>query len=351
MDSSIEDIEEYIERICAGVKIVDIDEHVILFKPPTNLILMQARRVYESEYELSIGEGLLPLEEMKEILQERNIIKKEDRDKLVRLKSKLEAQKILLAKTVKVKANQDRIKDIIHGLVDEIHQIERVERSKLSMTAETRAEESKLLYLCQVCAHDMNTNKLYWPNQDSFHNEHRLLFRQKTLSEFILFHSRIQTSKVRTVARSNLWRIRYLTSLKTSEPLFGVPTSEYTNDMLNLAYWSHYYQNVYEMMPEDQPSDLIIEDDEALDAYLKDYYDERTRDAAGRRDGKKRKGKLQAFNDQEVIVTRSNELYEDVQYDKPREAQGIKDRNLIRKKRRVEKGRRVGTVPDKLPTK
>jgi hypothetical protein len=104
------------------------------------------------------------------------------------------------------------------------------------------------------------------------------------------------------------------------------------------------------MMPEDQPSELIIEDDEALDAYLQDYYDEKHREAAGRRDNRKR-GKLQAFNDKEVIVTRANELYEDIKYDVPQESQHIKDRNLIRKRKRVEKGRRVGTVPDKLPTK
>lgn len=351
MDLSVEELEKYIEQICAGVKIVDIDEYAMLFKPPTTLVLMKARRVHDTEYRKSIDEGLLSIDEMKEILQERDIIKEEDRIKVAKFKSQLEAQKILLAKTVKVKANQDRIKDIIHGLEDEIYQIERVERSKFSMTAETRAEESKLLYLCQGCTYYMDTDGLCWSDHDSFANESDLLFRQKVLSEFILFYSGIPTSKIRAVARSNLWRIRYLTSLKTSEPLFGVPTSEYTNDMLNLAYWSHYYQNVYEMMPDDQPPELIVEDDEALDAYLKDYYEEKRREAAGRKDSRKRKGKLQAFNDKEVIVTRSNELYEDIDYDTPKESQGIKDRNLIRKKRRVAKGTRVGTVPDKLPTK
>jgi hypothetical protein len=120
--------------------------------------------------------------------------------------------------------------------------------------------------------------------------------------------------------------------------------------MMNLAYWSHYYQNIYEMLPEDQPGDLIIEDDEALDAYMKDYYDEKMRDAAGRRDTRKRRGKLQAFNQQEVIVTRSNELYEDIEYHKPQEALKVKEGNLVKKKGPNTK-HRIGTVPDKLPTK
>jgi len=105
--------------------------------------------------------------------------------------------------------------------------------------------------------------------------------------------------------------------------------------MLNLAYWSHYYQNIYEMMPEDQPNEDIIEDDEALDAYLKDYYKERTQDVAARKSKRNMgTGKLSAFDNNEVIVTKANELYEDIEYDKPREAQAIKDRNLIKKKTR-----------------
>jgi hypothetical protein len=351
MNLSHDDIEKYIERVCSGIKIVDVDNNPILFRFPDNLTLVTARGIYNREYAEAIEDGLLPIDEMKKILEERDLVKEEDRKRLASLKSKMEAQKVLLAKTFKVKANQDRIKDVIHKLGEEIRKIEYLEKSKLSMTAETKADESKILYLCWCSAYDLDKNELYWSEYNEFLDESDVLFRQKVLSEFMSFYGGIPTSKIRAVARSNLWRIRYLTSVKTSEPLFGAPTSEYTNDMLNLAYWSHYYQNVYEMMPENQPSDLIIEDDEALDAYLKDYYGEKSQDAARRKDTRKRRGKLQAFNDKEVIVTRSNELYQDVKYDIPREAQGIKDRNLIRKKKRVEKGTRVRTVPDKLPTK
>ena len=350
MKLSTDELEGYIEQICSGIKIVDIDNQTILFKFPNNFTLMQARRIYDLEYKRALNDGLLSLDDMKKILQDRNVIKEEDRRKLSSLHSKLKAQKVLLAKTLKVKANQDRIKSIIHDLEDQIRQIEYLERSKLSMTADTRAEESKLLYLCWSSAYRFDSDERFWDTQKDFTEEVNLILRQKILSEFILFYSGIPTSKIRYIARSNLWRIRYLTSVKTSESLFGVPTSEYTNDMLNLAYWSHYYQNIYEMMPEDQPSELIIEDDEALDAYLKDYYDEKMRDAAGRKDTRKRRGKLQAFNSQEVIVTRSNELYEDIEYHKPQEASSIKEGNLVKKKGPNTK-HRIGSIPDKLPTK
>lgn len=339
-----EEIERYIEQICAGIRLLDIDGVLLVLKNPSNRILLNSRRIYDLEFNKSRSAGFLSNEEMKKMIEERGFISKSDRDRLSSLKSKLEGQKVLLARTLKVKANQDRIKKVIDELEKQIREIEVKERSKYAMTAETSAEEAKLLYLCWSCCYKFDSDELYWNAYIDFANESRLLFRQKVLSEFISFYSGISTTIVRAIARSNLWRIRYVTSLKTSEPLFGVPTSEYSNDMLNLAYWSHFYQSVYEMMPEDQPPELIIEDDAALDAYMKDYYDERSKESAARRDKRKRYGKLSAFDQKEVIVTRANELYQDINYDKPREAQAIKD-GILKRDKESHKDR-VGTMPE-----
>jgi hypothetical protein len=331
MNLTQEELEEYIGQICTGKKIVDVDDKTILFRYPDLYIKLKAYRIYESEYNKSIEEGLLSNDDMRELIEGRELITEYDKSKLISLKSKLEAQKLLLSKTVKVEARQDRIKSIIDKMELEIREIEYKEHSKFAMTAETRAEESKVLYLCWVSCYDFFTDKLYWESQEDFSAESDYLLRQKIISEFILFYGGIPTSYIRLIARSNLWRIRYVTSLKTSEPLFGVSTAGYTNDMLNLAYWSHYYQNIYEMLPEDQPSEDIIEDDQALDAYLQSYYEERNRESKIRKDKRSRSGKLSAFDSEEVIVTRSNELYEDIDYDKPKEAQLIKDKTLISK--------------------
>jgi hypothetical protein len=334
MELISEEIENYLDRIAAASKIVDVDDKVLLFRQPTIDNKMESRRIYEFEYKKSIDEGLLSTMGMKDLIKERHLITDEERRELSSLKSKLDAQKVLLAKTTRVRAKQDRVKDIIHDIKKKIRDIEYRERSKFSMTAETKAEEAKILYLCWSNCYDFLTKKLYWDLYDEFLNETDYLFRQKVVSEFILFYGGIPTKYIRAIARSNLWRIRYVTSIKTSESLFGRSTSEYTSDMLNLAYWSHYYQNIFEMMEEDRPSEDIIEDNEALDAYMKDYYDERTRDTAARKSKNKRSGKLSAFDQEEVIVTKSNELYDDIEFDTPRESSAIKDKPMIRKKTR-----------------
>ena len=44
---------------------------------------------------------------------------------------------------------------------------------------------------------------------------------------------------------------------------------------------------------------------------------------------------MSAFDAEEVIVTQSNELYEEIEYDKPREAQRVKNRTDIKKRTRL----------------
>lgn len=334
MNLSYEEAEELIESITTGKKIVDISDKVVVFKHPSVEIKMKARRIYKSEYSNAIKEGMVTHAQMKELIEKRNLVTESDRKKIKDIKSKLDAQRILLAKTTRVKARQDRIKGVIEELEKQKSELESKERSKYSMTAETRAEETRILYMCWACTYNEN-EELYWPTQENFTNEKNFAFRQDVLSEFIKFYGGIPTTTVRALARSNIWRIKYVTSTKLNEELFGVPVSRYTSDMLNLVYWSHYYQNINEMMPEDQPPDDIIEDDAALDAFMEEYHKERTKDIADRKYRKGHKSKLSAFDKEEVLVTKiANELYDDIEFDEAREAAAVKDKPMVSKKSR-----------------
>jgi len=291
---------------------------------------MKADLVYEKAYKEALDEGLLPRADLEDLIKKRNIISDEEQQKLSRLEGKLEGQRVLLAKTVKVKANQDRIKKIISDLEQEIFSIKEKELSKLMMSAETKAEEDRYNFLCSRSVY--KNDKLFWESYEVYQKETKIFLRNKVLSRFISFYNGVSTEIVRYIARNNLWRIRYLTSSKVADPLFGRPTADYTVDMINLAFWSNYYQQVYDMMPEDKPPETIVEDDEALDAYMNSYYEEQQKESMARKARKTSGGKLSAFDQEEVIVTQSNELYEDIKYDKPREAQRIKDKVDIKKR-------------------
>lgn len=338
MDLKIDDVEKYLCRIFTGVELVtvgyDDKETQLMFKQPDNMVKLKANSIYDSSYKRAVEDGILPIKELEKLIRERGLFTEEDEKKLDGLKDKLHAQRVLLSKTTRVKARMDRIKDIIEDLEREIRKLEYKRLSKLVMSAETKAEEERSAYLCWASVFDSCGESRYWKSYEDFLNEVRIDLRNIILNKFLAFYTGIETKIIRFIARHSLWRIRFVTSQKASEQLFGVPTSQYTNDMMNLAYWSNFYQNVYEMLPEDKPSDFIIEDDEALDAYMKDYYEERNREDAARRSKRTTQGKLSAFDKEEVIVTQSHELYEDIDYDKPREAKMIKDKADIRKKAR-----------------
>jgi len=335
MSISDNDLEAYLYKIFVGFDYRYVDngsgELLLKFKHPNIITKVEAQRIYDTAYKKAISDGMLPVIELAELIDKRELFSKQDRLRLEKLEGQLEAQQFLLSKTTKVKANRDRIKGIIDKLTSEITGLRIKKTSKLAMSAESKSEEERSFFMCSTCVHNED-GSLFWPSYKDALRETNLVLKDNILYEFIKFYGGISTSIIREIARSNIWRIRYINSQKTSDPLFGVPTSEYTVDMLHLTYWSSYYQNIYEMLPEDRPSDLIIEDDEALDAFMKSYYEERNREDAARRSKNQNKGKLSAFNNEEVIVTRSNELYEDIDYNKPREAQRIKDRADIKKR-------------------
>lgn len=330
MDLSQEEFDRYLTIIILGKIIVFINDVEFTLEQPTNLIKMRGDIVYQNAYKEAISEGLLPRKKLEQVIKDRNIISDEDQSKLSKLEGKLEAQKILLGKTTKVKANQDRVKKVISELEDDIFFIKEKELSKLMMSAETKAEEDRYNFLCSSCVR--KNDKLVWASYQEYLKETNLELKNELLTQFMSFYNGINTSIIRYIARSSFWRIRYITSSKVADPLFGRPTTEYTTDMLNLTFWSNYYQQVYELLPEDRPPDNIIEDDESLDAYMDSFYNERQKESMARKAKRKTPGKLSAFDQEEVIVTKSNELYEDIKYDKPREAQRIKDKTDIRKK-------------------
>ena len=338
MEITTEELDGYLKIIFTGSKLVSVNNVDLLLKHPDNFIKMRADLVRKNSYDKAIGEGLLPFKELEKIIDERNIITKEEKEELTKLESKLEGQKAILKKTEKSKVNIGKIQGIIDGLENRMREIKYKKLSRMMISADIKAEEEKNLFLCLNCVYDVLSNKLYWEDYRAYNLDVNYKFKREILDTFIDFYRGITTKVVRYIARNNLWRVRYITSVKTSESLFGVPTSEYTDDMLNLVFWSNYYQSIYEMMPEDRPNDQIIDDDEALDAFMSAYHDEKEKESLARK-GKKQsggKGRMTAFNKEEVIVTKSNELYEDLKYDKPKEAQRVKDRNTInnRKKRR-----------------
>jgi hypothetical protein len=334
MELSYEEQEAILLRVFTGTDYAvlrkDTEDIMVLFKYPSNSIKMISTTKYNHTYNRALKDGMLSISDLDKMIRERGMFTEEDDKEIASLESKLYAQQVVLSKTTKVLANQERLKKIISDLTDKINKIRSKKNITFILSADMKAEEERNLYLCWSCSYNMDKT-LLWNTYDEFKLD-TSKFREEVIGKFLVFYRGVDTETIRFLARSNLWRIRYITSQKTAETLFGIPTIDYSNDMVNLAYWSNFYQNVYEMMPEDRPTDIIIEDDESLDAYMKEYYDEKNREMAEAQSRKRTGGNMSAFDNEEVIVTKSHALYHDIKYTKPKEAMKEKGKaNVVKR--------------------
>jgi hypothetical protein len=334
VEISYERLEILINEISLGGRIVPIkkasgEEVFILITHCVGVDKLFADIEYKKAFEVARFEGFMTVEETTKLLRERGVLLDADDDKIKSIESKIAGQEAILEKTTRVPANRDRIKEIINALKNELLQILSKKESFLEFSAERKAQESKYLYLAWRSAKDPYTRELIWPMRKDYEDEIDLVFRKNVFGEFVKLTSGMDVSTIRRIARSNLWRIRYLTAMKTGVSLFGIDLPEYTVDQLALAYWSHFYQSVYDMPSSDAPSDDVIEDDDALDAFMKAYMDERSREGTRSKEQKKNKGVTSAWDHGETIVTRSNPIYKDVKYSPTIEAMRNKDKNSI----------------------
>ncbi len=340
VDLSYEDLDKYIGEVCAGQKIIypenaERKEVPVLLRHVTQRDRDLSTHIYRRALKEAEEEELPSLAQMEVMIEERHLFSEADRQALVKLESKLSGQKAILAKTTRVPANRVRLHTIISNIETEIMELRLRKERLYDFTRERKATEERMLYLTWRGARDPFTEELYWKTYEDFKNEKDFLFRKRVFVEFTIFYYGIDQAAIRCVARSGLWRIRFVNAMKTGESLFGRPMSEYTTDQLMVCYWSNFYQSIYEMMPDDRPPEQVIEDDAALDAYMKDWSAERSREATASQSKKNKYGMPSAWDFGEALVMKSNDNYEDVEY-----SQTLK-----------EKGQAQGVTQNAAPTR
>lgn len=344
LDLPYEEVESTINEINMGGKIASVEDmsgntRYIFVSHCTLEEKVYATSVYDQAYNKAIDDGFMTIAQTEKHLKYRGLYNYEDDEKIEKLRGRLEGQEKLLEKMTRVPARRERVKENIKGLKDQIQDILSRKERYLEFTAERKAHEERLLFLCWRGVKDPLTKELIWPTKKDFDKEQDHVFRRNVFSEHVKVSVGVDSGIVRYIARHNLWRIRYTTSIKTGVSLFGIELPDYSVDQLALAYWSYYYQSIYDMLPDERPSDSIIEDDAALDAFMKSYLEEQNREAAAAKGKKQNKsGVKSAWDHGETIVMGSNPMYEDIEYTPTIEAA----KNKLNKKVAVEdKGRKI----------
>jgi hypothetical protein len=315
------EIENYISDIALGKRFVSYKNKQYILKHPSQEESFRARLVYEQCYTEAKEFGLPTHDELEKTIEARNLYTEEDDNKIKEIEEKIKGQRSVLEKTYRVPARRERLVNIIDGLQKELNKIKNKKLVLLQRTCEAKAKEEQYVFLCRTCSYiydkEWNETRI-WKDKDEFELDRDNELKGYLLNEYIRLVNGLESSIIRTLARSNLFIIRYLNSMKTSTPVFNVPSTEYTVDMLSLSYWANWYRSIYEMMPDEIPPDELIDDDEGLDAYMEQIYANRKNEREmSRYESSKgiKKGKsLSAFDHSDVIITSSNPIYNDVEY-------------------------------------
>lgn len=334
---SHQEVEDLLNDICAAKKFVEFKDNLYVLVHPSQEDLFYSRIIYARAFNKAQAMKLPTIEKAEEILKERGIFTEEDERKIKEIQSKIEGQKSVLEKTVRVPARRERLVGIIKDLESQMRDIRRKKDSILEGTCEAKAKEEQYLFLLRLNCFSYPDNELVWKTEDLFQTEKNVILRTRLYYEYVSLVNGMETPVIRYLARNTLFKIRYQNALKASAPLFDRPVFHYTVDQLNLSYWGHFYTSIYEMMPEDVPPDHVVEDDDALDAHMESIYRQRTNERAEARSRSlARRGAKSAWAHNEVIVTSSNPVYQDIEYDSRDKARAGKDVTDVNVKRKAD---------------
>jgi hypothetical protein len=322
---SFQEVEKLLESILTNKTLVKVDSRngprFVLFSHPSSEETIRGRYMRDKAVLEALDAGLPSQEELEKRLSERKVFSTDAEQKVEELEAKISGQKRVLQLT-KIEGRRKPIEENIQRFEQEVAAIKNKGKAFLLFSAESKAEEESLLYLTWVSSFDTSGERL-WPTFQDFEDETEIAFRENVVIAFAHFNGGMDIATIRFLARHNLWRIRYTAALKVGGPLFAQELYDLTPNQLGLMYWSNFYQAIYEMLPDDQPDQDVINDDEALDAYMENYFknrdEERNEGRVRRGSGGKKDKKLSAWDrGEELIVTTNHPEYMKMAYSEER---------------------------------
>lgn len=157
-------------------------------------------------------------------------------------------------------------------------QLANIRSTYVNHTCERFADSRKNKYMLYLCCYNPDTDERIWDSMEE-------LEESLSTSEYnILVYGMLKTlnmnvTTMRRLARSPMWRSRWITATKTGQNIFEGEITNWDINKVYLCYWSNFYDNVYES-PE-RPEEFIMKDDEMLDNYLEQKSNERENEKKG----------------------------------------------------------------------
>jgi len=262
------ELERCVGQILWGKSVVEVldgycNPHIFILRSLSIKEINYLEYIYNKELHKGISAGLPTHDELITINLEFGVWGDQQEQRLKQLESLIKTSKARIKDFQFFKSKKKQEEKILQQLIKEKEKLNSIQENLFTNSAEARAEEIKRRYMVFLSTETME-EKAYWGSERYFLDEtDNIIIFNLALS--YLDHNLYTTLQLRKIARSPLWRFRW-SMAKTGADLYGKPIAEWSEMQNMLVYWSQYYDFVFENP--DRPSDNIIDDDNACDAWV-----------------------------------------------------------------------------------
>lgn len=277
------DMGELLDALAWGHRIVEVDgEHQFVFRPLTLQERNVANLVHQQALSLGKSQRLLPRKELEKQAIKAGLWKSSYsadlrllREELITRKSELDEEKKANAKRQTETARAKNLRSRVEYLIQQVSHLDVLQTQHLELPSlEYFAERERGIYALSRATMTFPEMEQRWNSLEALKNEEDTVLVAKLLN--LYYDSRIaDEAEIRKLARSPIWRIRWLGSKKNGgvKTLFGRDMYDITLDQFRLVYWSQIYDSAFESL--DSPSDEVVENDKLFDQWLEDQANKR----------------------------------------------------------------------------
>lgn len=249
--------DKLIPRLLSGRQIILVNNKSIIVDHPS----LETKLLAEEEYDKVVSEGLFTGVPRRSYLvswyKHQGLLDANYEEKLKNFEKTIENLKVDLY-LAKNSTLEEQTKKRLTMVRSNYHDYVNTTNSLLNNCLEGIASKAKARFLFLNSCKNMDGSLFFC--EDISHYDYNMIAR-------ILADSSISEQKIREISRSGFWRGIWTNKKYDS---FRVPHYELSDEQQSLAYFSQFYDYVYEST--ERPSQDIIDDDDKIDGWHTDQY-------------------------------------------------------------------------------
>ena len=265
-----QEIARGLDKILWGKSFVNLDNQ---FTPESTVVLRSlnisesnlVNHIYENTLAESLSVGILCDEDMRNFYEENDVWGERDEIEMETIKRQIKLLKSQIKDAEFFPVKQKQLKKKLKASEDKLRNKNNTKLQLFNCSAESRASEISRRFMVMMSTENMDGTPR-WKSQQDFLEECDIdLIYQLAISyyKFNIFPE----AELRAMARSPQWRFRWVAS-KNGADLFGKSISDWSEMQDALVYWSQFYDYVFDNP--DRPNPIIINDDDACDAWVEE---------------------------------------------------------------------------------